>query len=264
MFTANIGARFGVLEANNFKTDSKNPLSELSELRFELGPDGQEFSLNCRFILGKMFYEYKDREYEVGVSSAYLRLSLEGCETTLGSAFGESVLEPVLEEVEVEAQVSGGVEVTGGTNLSSGAQTGAQASAGACGIQTRRLSQSKLHLPVIARPNDSWEVRPTKVALQTDKVIEGTAIPSVSLCTLRRKQGGNRMSVIGEVQVSKKALKVSAKGGNRIGKAMSEWQNKDSIVSLILKRAIQREATTNMSESYGSTVAISRCEIVED
>lgn len=252
------------MEDPKFKTDDKNPLTELSELRFEFGPAEQEFVLKCRLRFGKMQYEHSEREYEVGVSRAYLRLSLEGCETTFGSAFGESVLEPVVEEDGVEAQAFVGIEASVGVNSDTGANANASASSGACGIRKRRLSQNRVHLPVVARPNDSWEVQPKSVTGQTENMIEGTAIPGTRLCALRRKQGGNRIAVVGEVQVSKSAIKVSAKGGNRLNKAMSEWQNKDAIVSQILKRAIQREATTTIPGKSSSTVAVSRCEVLEE
>lgn len=256
-------ARFDTLEEVNFKTDDKNPLTELSELRFEISQTDPDFELICRLRFGKMHYEHNEREYEVGVSRAHLRLSLEGCETTLGSAFGESVLNPVVEEDEIEAESSVSFELSAGASSDTGANAKANARAGAGGTRKRKMSQSNVHLPVVARPNDSWEVQPTSVTGTGENIIEGTAIPSVKLCVLRRKRGGNRIAIVGEVQISKSAMKVSAKGGNRLGKALNEWQNKDAIVSQILKRAIQREATIYLPGRLGSTVVISRCEVME-
>lgn len=248
------------MDEPKFSIDGKNPLTELSELRFELDPAKQNFSLKCLLRFGKMQYERNKREYEVGVSRAYLRLSLEGCETTLGSAFGESVLETVVEEDAVEAQATIGVKASFDTDSIVGASAGASAS----GTRKRSVRQNTVHLPVTARPNDCWEVQSKSVSGQLANMIEGTAIPGTHLCDLRRKRGGNRMTIVGEVQVSKSAIKVSAKGGNFLNKTMSEWQNKDAIVSQILKRAIQREATSTIPGKSDSVVAICRCEVLEE
>lgn len=72
------------------------------------------------------------------------------------------------------------------------------------------------------------------------------------------------MSIIAEVQVTKSAIKVSASGGNKWGKTFIELQNKDAIISQILKRAIQREAATNNANGSSAVVAVSRCEIGEE
>ncbi len=247
-----------------FSTSGTNPLSELSEVRFEIDAREGLFELKCRLRFGKMQYEYKEQEYEVGVSKAYLRLSLEGCETTLGSGFGENVLEAVVEEDCVETQASVGADVSIGANTETGPAAQIGAGVGANAARKRTLNQSKVHLPVTALPNDSWEVRPQTVTGTSNSVIEGTAIPSTKLCSLRRKKGGNRLAIIGEVQVSRSAVKVSAKRGNRLGRSMSEWQNKDAIVSQILRKAIQREANSALNQSTTSAVAISRCEVFEE
>lgn len=248
----------------NFKINSKNSLNELSELRFDIEELEHDFGLNCRLRFGTMIYQHNDREYEVGVSRAFLRLNLEGCETTLDDTFGESELKIVEEietsETDTEIGLSGGGGVDGSGRLGGSAaafwKTGAKA-------KTIR-AQSRTLLPVVAKPNDSWEVRPHTVVGKIDNSIEGTAIPSTRLCVLRRKRGGNRMSVIAEVQVTKSAIKVAASNGNKFGKTLSEWRSKDIIVSQILKRAIQREAATANVTISSAVVAISRCEITEE
>lgn len=211
-----------------------------------------------------MLFEHKEQEYEVGVSNAYLWLSLEGCETTLGSAFGERVLDKIVEEDSVETRSSMEADASLGASAELGPAGQVSTSVGASVTRSRTLSQNIVHLPVAALPNDSWEVRPQKVTGASEAVLEGTAIPSTELCSLRRKKGGNRIAIVGEVQVSKSAFKVLSKRGNRLGKTMSEWQNKDAIVSQILKKAIQREASSNLSNNSTSAVAISRCEVFEE
>jgi hypothetical protein len=252
------------LDEVNFKSNDKNPLTELSELRLEVEQDQQDFAVKCLLRFGKMLFEYKDREYEIGLSRAHLRLALEGCKTAMGSAYGENVLEHVEEEAELEIQTSIGFDAAGGADADVGAIATTNAHAHASRSQNQKRSQVKRHLPVMARPNDSWEVKAQSVAEKSEKTIEGTAIPSQRLCVLQRKQGGNRISVVGEVHVSKTAVKVSATGGNFVGKSFSELLNKDAIVSLILKRAVQREASTYLGDRTASTVAVSQCEVWEE
>jgi len=248
----------------NFKTEDENSLTELSELRFDIEESDHTFDLNCRLRFGTMQYQHNDREYEVGVSRAFLRLNLEGCETTLDETFGENALEAVEQYDSAEMESAVGVSGSAGAD-SKGNANGAVAVKGAANSRViRHRAMSKTHLPVVARPNNCWEVNPTDVVGKADASIEGTAIPSARLCVLRRKKGGNRMSVIAEVQVAKSAIKVSASRGNKMGKALSEWQNKDAIVSQILKRAIQREAAVNYANGSNAVVAISRCEIAEE
>ncbi|WP_162561608.1 hypothetical protein [Yoonia vestfoldensis] len=206
------------MEEPKFKTSDVNPLPELSGVRVELEPTAEFFELKCRLLFAVMRYEHQGREYEVGVTRAYLRLSLEGCETVLGSSFGENVLASVVEENSLEKQA--GFVVSGG--ISAGSVSGVNVNLGGRGevgvSKKQKISETKTHLPVIARPNDSWEVLPQVTSAGRAPIIDGTAIPSIALCTLRRKKGGNRMVVIGEVQVSKRSIKVSAVGGNLIGK----------------------------------------------
>lgn len=247
-----------------FRTQRKNPLTELSELRLEIEPADTDFELKCLLIFGKMQYEHNGREYEVGVSRAHLRLSLEGCETTLGTAFGESVLEPVVEVDGLEIQSNACIGVSASSSSNTGTNATVKASAGVSGVRKQQLRQTKVHLPVVAGPNNSWKVEPKAVTGGCKNMIEGTAIPSARLGVLRRKQGGNRMAIIGEVQISKSAIIVSAKGGNRLNKTMVEWRNKDVIVSLILKKAIQREAASSVLGRSSSTVAFSRSEVSEE
>lgn len=247
-----------------FKIIDKNSLGELSELRFDIEELEQNFGLNCRLRFGTMQYQHNDREYEIGISRAFLRLNLEGCETTLDGMFGESVLEVVEEcdTAETEAAFSVGGLVDVNSNGSIHGSTGVAGGAG--GKVSRKREKTTTYLPVTACPNNSWEISPPTVMGKSAVEIKGTAISNERLCVLRRKKGGNRMSVIAEVQVTKGAIKVAASGGNKMGKALGEWQNKDAIISQVLKLAIQREASTTYRDGSNAVVAISRCEIAEE
>ncbi|WP_172293407.1 hypothetical protein [Pseudoruegeria sp. HB172150] len=191
-------------------------------------------------------------------------MSLEGCESTFDEVFGESGLESVLEEdaleIETAAKFAGAVEAA----TDAGANAKANAGVGVGAMRKRKISQSKVHLPVEARPNDSWEIQPKSVTEGATTLLEGTAIPGVRLCGVRRLHGGNRMVIAGEVQVAKSVIRVSAKGGNRLNRAMNEYQNKDAIVAQILKKAILREAASNVPGRPKSIVAISRSEVSEE
>lgn len=254
------------MQDQKFISNDKNPFTELSELRLQMISAEQDFDLKCRLRFGKMHWEYKDRQYEVGVSRAFLRLTLEGCETLLGNSLGESLLETVIEEDSLETRTFVGTEVSLGAGLDSGVNLKANASMNADAgiVRTRSLKQTKTYLPVSTLPNDSWEIKTKTVTGQSDTVIEGTAIAGASLCALRRKNGGNRVSVLGEVQINKSDIRVSAKGGNSLQKILVEWQNKDAIVSQILKKALQRDASANRAATYSSTMVISRSECLEE
>lgn len=248
------------MDKSKFNIRDANPLTELSEIRFDVSQVEEIFELRCRLRFGRMHYEYKDREFEVGVSRAFLRLSLEGCESTLDSSYGENVLNSVVDNTSADTKLAAGANITG--NVTSGVGVGA--GVGASAEVRHSSSQSSIRLPVKALPNNSWEVEPQKVTGEASTIIEGTAIPGEVLCKLRRKQGGNRLAIIGEVQVSKNSVKVTSKGGNRLLKSMTEWQNKDAIVSQILRKAIQREASGVLSARSTSSVVIARCEAYEE
>ena len=113
----------------SFSNSEQNPLTELAELRFDIEKSGEDFGLICQLRIGLMSFEHKEREYEVGVSSAHLRLSLEGCQTKLGKNFGESELTPVEEEITVISEVSGEANASAGYSLNTGPTTEANAGA---------------------------------------------------------------------------------------------------------------------------------------
>jgi len=251
------------LEEQNFSLTPRNPLTELSELRFEIEPVEDEFDLKCRLKFGTMHYEYREREYIVGVSKAHLRLVLEGCETTFADVFGEQALAEISvdDSVQIQSALKGNVALN--ANTVTGASGEVDIGIGGSVVRTKNAKTQQKLLPVVAGPNDTWKIAPKTIFNKPEKFVEGSAIPSVRLCTIRRKQGGNRMSVLGEVHVSRSSIKVAANDGNRMGKSLSEWQNKNALVGLLLKKAIQREARSGGKSNSANAVCISRCEVVE-
>lgn len=247
-----------------FKTTSTNPFAELAELRLEMKARGDEFDVQCRLIFGNMHHEHNDREYEIGVRRAYLRLTLEGSETTLEPAFGESELPSVIEEDKLESTASLGSNLSGSVETSGAISSKAQMDIGAAGTRRQSQTQTRQKLPMTRKPGDSWEVVAQSVAGSATENLVGAAMLGQKLCTLQRKEGGNRLAATGEVQVARSAIVVSAKGGNRLGKIFSEWQNKDAIVSQILKRALQREVIGGAARASAKVVVISRAEVSEE
>lgn len=244
-----------------FTSTHTNPLSELVELRLEIDHQEQALDVICRLIFGIMHYEHRGRQYEVGVRQAHLRLALEGCETLLHGAFGENHLAPVSEEtVETREQLFKS-NAAGKISSIPTAAAGSEIELVDSKSSTRR--QVKNLLPVQHGPNDTWKISPKSINNDRDRAIEGTAIPGSRLCLLRRKAGGNRLSVVGEVTSPRTAFQVKAIGGNALGKLMSEHLNKDAVVSRILERAIRREAANHSLISSTSTSALSRAEISE-
>ena len=253
----------GDLQEPKFKPTAINPFRELTELRLEMTARGDEFDVHCRLAFCKMQHEYNDQEYEIGLRRAYLRLNLEGCETTLGSAFGENELPSVIEEDALESNASLGASISGSADTSGAIGSSVQMDVGTHGTRRQNNNQQRKRLPMTRKPGDSWEVVAQSVVGTANADLDGTAISGQKLCTLQRKDGGNRLAVTGEVQVAKSAIKVSAKGGNKLGKALSEWQNKNAIVSQILKRALEREAIGGAARTSANVVVVSRAEVSE-
>lgn len=252
------------MQEPKFKTTANNPFTELAELRLEMKARGDEFDVQCRLIFGNMRHEHNNREYEIGLRRAFLRLSLEGCETTLETAFGENELQSVFEEDELETHASLGASVSGGAETSGALRTSAQMEVGANGTRRRSNTQKRERLPMTRKPGDSWEVVVQSVVGSANADLVGTAMSGQKLCSLRRRDGGNRLAATGEVQVAKSAISVSAKGGNVLGKALTEWQNKDAIVSQIMRRALQREAIGGAARTLAKVIVVSRAEVSEE
>lgn len=252
------------MQDSNFKPSSQNPLTEISELRLELEKNDLAFDVVCRLRFGKMEYEHKDREYEIGVSKAYLRLTLEGCETALNGAFGESIIPSILEEERIENKGSANAGLGASARLDKSVDGSFDLNADVSRERTHIVKRSQIHLPVTAKPNNSWEIKPKEISGKTENLIDGTAVPDSKLCSIKRKQGGNRISLLGEVQVTKSSLKVRLKGGNFLNKALLESQNRDAIVSQVIRKAIEREASNSDRTNKNSIIVISRSEVLED
>ncbi|MFK5981061.1 MAG: hypothetical protein QM488_19495 [Rhizobiaceae bacterium] len=255
------------MDETTFGEDRINELDELSELRLNLEQENHGFELMCSLKFGNMQYEYNERCYQIGVTRAYLRLALEGCDTKLDGIYGENLLSSVTEENSTEHQtevVRSGMLAAGiDANLVVNGSGSAAVSAKASRRETVSQTQTSVRSPVVAAPNNSWKIEyPT--GGEKKKAIEGTLISNERLCPIVRKKGGNRMGIIGELHVSKSAFKITAEGGNRIGKTASEWRNKDPIIAQILKRAIQREAAMQAPSSNSSTVTICKTHIFEN
>ncbi len=249
------------LTAPNLKETHLNPFNELSELRLQLNTsDEVQFEVKCRIRFSVMHHEHNGREYIVGLKSASLRLSLEGCETTLDPVYGESALAHVTDEKTFETSYEVGTEVAvqAGTDFPSRAGVGIRA--GAAASNSRRSNLSNKRLPMTAKPNDTWLIEAQSVDGAAHASLDGTAIAGQRLCTVQRSDGGNRLAVTGEIHASKGALNVSAKGGNKWGKDFAVWGNKDAVIGQILKKALERETVRASS----SVFVTSRCEVAEE
>lgn len=252
------------MQEPRFTTKTNNVFTELAELRLDLKARDDDFDVLCRLIFGKMEYEYNSRQYEIGLRRAHLRLSLEGCETTIEPAFGEKELPSVTETETQELNATVGASVAVNASFSSSVGAKMHFDVGASGNRQQCSNQTRTRLPMTRKPGDSWEVIPQAVSISEDAKLDGSAIAGQKLCTLQRTVGGNRLAAVGEVQVARAAIVVSAKHGNKVGRALDEWQNKDAIVSQILKRALQREARSGTESKFASVVVVSKAEVLEE
>ena len=245
----------------NFKGTYQNPFNELSELRLKLNPsDDDQFEVSCRIRFSVMHHEHNGREYTVGLKRAFLRLNLEGCETTLDPVFGEKELAAATDEatLKITSHAGGGVKANAGTESPPSADV--RVSAGVEGTEARRSSLSNTRLPMTAKPNDTWEVATQSVRGTAETNLDGTAIAGQRLCTIQRREGGNRLAVTGEIHASKGAINVSARDGNKWGKDFAVWSNKDAVIGQVLKKALERETVRASSNVF----VASRCEVAEE
>lgn len=248
----------------SFKSTATNPFRELVELRIELRAREDQFDIHCKLLFGKMHHMHNERDFEVGIRRAYLRLNLEGCETTLEPVFGENKLMPVVQEEEWQSDYGYDTSLSGSSNIEAVAGAKGQASIGASANRRRSNSQRVERLPMTHKPGDSWEIIAQTIDGSANVDLEGAAMTGQKLCSLQRTSGGNRIAATGEIQVSKSEIRVSVRGGNRLGKRLTEWTNKDAVISQILKRAVQREAVGGQARFDAKVVVIAKAEALED
>ncbi|MEL7129715.1 MAG: hypothetical protein AAGK23_09220 [Pseudomonadota bacterium] len=217
----------------------------------------------CQLKFGVMRLEHSGYQFDIGLSRAVLRLDLEGCETKLGTNFCERPLAHV-EETNV-ATSSSAFEANAGASVVKG-QGATGFLSGKGGVDKSNATQRSLiktDFPVRALPNDAWEISAPTVKDNDVSTIQGTALSGQQLCQLQRTQGGNRMVVHGELHARKSDIEVSQKGGNKMGKMFSKRQNRDTLIGLVVGRAIEREATTSGAMPRPETVVVSKSEISE-
>jgi hypothetical protein len=251
-------------EKPKFNRSSINPLTELTELRLSINPVENEFDLLCQLRFGTADVELEGRGYSVGITEARLQLSLEGCETTMGSDFGVANLSTGTEEksrkltASIGGSVGGSLGPEGLTAPSMNAKVGAEA------VAAHILSVSREMLPMTALPNNAWRIREASTGTGGHPTLCGSAMEGQRLCQLQRKEGGNRVSVSAELQIKRSSIAVSPSKGNTRGKLFSRRRNQDAVVAKVLERAIRREASSSSAGSYDGTVVASFSEITEE
>jgi hypothetical protein len=251
------------LEESEFDRRARNPLTELSELRLELLPSEGDFSLKCLLKFSVMHLEHGGQEFDVGVSRAILRLGLEGCETEMGSNFGERSLSPVEEVNTAGVAKSGKGKATTSANLLQGVSGGLDVEVEGNISRASQRTQTLTNFPVRALPNDAWKVCAPSVAKGRAAMIDGTAIGGELLCKLQRAPGGNRMALSAELQARKGDLEVTQRAGNTLGRLFGARLNRDALIGIIVGRAIEREASSVGVVSRPETIVISKYEITE-
>ncbi|MBL6426703.1 MAG: hypothetical protein HOY44_04185 [Maritimibacter sp.] len=239
-----------------------NPLPELTELQLRISSAGETYELMCQLVFADTTIGLGGSEYRVGFSQARLQLDLEGCERVLGSDYGSERLPQLDETGSGSSQQSIGFE--GGIGASPEAVTAnVTARAGRSGKQEHSKELKRTHLPVVALPNGSWRIRALSAGCARNDLLSGTAIAGERLCSLERSQGGNRIAVIGELQVAGRHVVVQPVGGERIGKKLKLWGNKEAVIAKVLEKAMRREASQSGEGHSMSTVVVSKCEVSE-
>lgn len=256
-------SRFSGMEIGAFEGKPKNPLTELSELRLEVLPGDDLFSVKCLLKLGVMHLEHGGNQFDIGASRTVLRLWLEGCETEIGSNFAEHSLPAVEETNTAIDSKSAKANLKIMTLGSKGTHCDAAGELGVGGSVTNERTQSQINFPVRGLPGDAWEVRAQSVGKGAGSMIQGTAIRGERLCILRRVSGGNRMALTAELQVRKSDLEVTQHGGNKLGRAFGSRHNRDALIGIIVGRAMEREVAISGGLPQPETIVVSKCEMNE-
>lgn len=247
-----------------YKPNAKNPLTDLSELRLQIENIEDRLSLRCQLKFGVMRLDHDGFHFEVGLSRAVLRLALEGCETKMGSNFAERHLEAVTETETSKSSSSWGVNVEAGFSELSNPKLELRGH-GAIGSEWERIqSKNGFRHAVRALPNDGWEVSAQTIGTKSNTMIEGTALSGDVLCELQQLSGGNRLSVVGELQASKRTINVVAKGGNVVGRNLLRRENRDAVLGIIVGKALEREAVQVGVGQHDTHLVASRCEVGEE
>lgn len=247
-----------------FKETRQNFLAELSELRLAIAQADEVFDLSCLLRFGSTDIDLHGSSYSVGITEARLQLSLEGCETCMGSDYGVAGLVSATEEQTTKTQMKLEGRVGGSIGLEGSSIPSASLGAGGEAVNTRTVSARRELLPMTALPNNMWRVRSADAAPDKGGVLEGSAMNGDRLCRLQRKEGGNRLGVCAELQVRRKAISVKPAKGSIWGKRFSLRSNQDAIVAKVLEKAIRREAAVGSDRTRDGTIVASIAEVSEE
>ncbi|MEM9358774.1 MAG: hypothetical protein AAGB04_21545 [Pseudomonadota bacterium] len=182
----------------------------------------------------------------------------------MGSSFAERKLEPV-EETETLRR-SRGWEFDGKAEINDQSspdfKVGIGASLSSAWDHIRQKNQ--FEHPVRSLPNDGWEVTAKTVKGREDTMIDGTALAGDELCKLEPILGGNRLTVVGELQANKRAVQVVAKGGNPIGRTLLGRGNREAILGILLSHVLEREAGQAGISQHDTAMVVSKSQVSEE
>lgn len=252
------------VDGPKFSKNDCNPLKELSELRLDISSSEDGFDVTCqlRFSTGEV--SLRGREYTVGITEARLQLSLEGCETALGCDFGSAGLAVFSEDETISTKTAIGTGAQGAFSLDGICPPSAHIKANAERHHNHVFNAKKILLPMTAVPGNAWRVREASLQGTENRALDGAAIDGERLCKILRKDGGNRMQVVAELQVRRSSNKVNPTKGDIRGKLFSLKRNKDAVVAKVLEKAIRREAATIPQGGSATTVVASKAELTEE
>ncbi len=229
----------------------------------EIVCDQEEFDLICQLRFSSEEIEVCGKNFRVGFEMARLQLGMEGCETVLGTDFGEAVLSPVdhTDALTRETTISAGVD--GGTDGLGAPRGSMNMAMGRKRTHVRQTNQTRRTLPMTALPNAGWRVKSLSITEGSGDPLDGTAMRGERLTRIKRKSGGNRMSIVAELQVKRSSISVKPTKANRLGSLFGAANNKDAVVAMILQRAMRREAAS-VPQQNENTVVVSRAIVTEE
>ena len=246
-----------------FHGEPENPFTELSQLRIRLESDrfGSKYALHASLKIDEMSYDHNGTDYVIGVSAAYLNLSLNGLRTVEGTYLGEQRLDDAMEsksgvktskdtsaaDAGLKASTSAAPEASGQFSFGSSSESRNQTS----------KNQSRKMLAVRSLPGDRWSISVPRVTDQKEW-IHGSPFIDHEICELVGTTVNSARSVDAQLMIRKIDIEVKARRGNKVIKSLRVFRNQEAILTQLAAKALKRHSAVNNLAADDKVIVVSR------
>jgi hypothetical protein len=230
-----------------------NPLGELVELKFEIDSDS---NIVVDLRIGLMEISFPETVYRVGLSTAYLRLDLEGLKVRIGRRYGDvNPSEANISELSSQSMhLKANIAISG--MLSAVPTLGGELNAGSSNDASLTRASGFLHPGVRALPGNVWRIEDVR---KPDQAIEATLLAGVKLASIKRVENSNRMIINLMVDANYSEIVMQSKTKRR----RIRQTNRDRVVQLLATRSLA--GRTGQRLTKGMPIPLSCCsQLLED